>query len=237
MPIYYNGEEVGNFINGGAADMPIATKTTLGGVKVGDGVNVAADGTISVDGETVDAALSETSENPVQNKVVTAKINEVATAAAEAATAAGTAQNTASAAATAASAAGTAANNAVKFSGAQSLTTEQKEQARENINAKANTDWKLLEANITDTNSHTYTIDNTVYKNLYIEVLLKSTNGAYLGTTIPLKALGTTAKRYQQTDEANYISYNLTWTGTTLTVAISTRAQNTASIVYIAAIP
>lgn len=73
MPIYYNGEEVGNFINGGAADIPIATKTTLGGVKVGDGVNVAADGTISVDGETVDAALSETSENPVQNKVVTAK--------------------------------------------------------------------------------------------------------------------------------------------------------------------
>lgn len=237
MPIYYNGEEVGNFINGGAADMPIATKTTLGGVKVGDGVNVAADGTISVDGETVDAALSETSENPVQNKVITAKIAQTDANVTTAQNAASVAQDEATMAKGIAQDAQTKANNSVKFSESQSLTTEQKEQARENINAKANTDWKLLEANITDTNSRTYTIDNSVYKNLYIEVLLKSSGGAYLGTTIPLKALGTTAKRYQQTDETNYISYNLTWTGTTLTFEISTRAQTTASVVYIAAIP
>lgn len=53
-----------------------ATANTLGGVVVGDGINVDESGKISVT-FTVDSELSSTSTNPVQNKVVTTKLNEV----------------------------------------------------------------------------------------------------------------------------------------------------------------
>lgn len=62
---------------GGAYTLPAATADTLGGIKVGPGLSVEADGTLSAtgDGITVDRALSDTSENPVQNKVVKAALD------------------------------------------------------------------------------------------------------------------------------------------------------------------
>lgn len=57
---------------GGAYTLPAATADTLGGIKVGTGLSVEADGTLSAmgGGITVDSALSGLSENPVQNKTV-----------------------------------------------------------------------------------------------------------------------------------------------------------------------
>lgn len=57
---------------GGAYTLPAATADTLGGIKVGTGLSVEADGTLSAmgGGITVDSALSGFSENPVQNKTV-----------------------------------------------------------------------------------------------------------------------------------------------------------------------
>ena len=62
---------------GGAYTLPAATADTLGGIKVGPGLSVEADGTLSAmgGGITVDAAFSATSENPVQNKVVKAALD------------------------------------------------------------------------------------------------------------------------------------------------------------------
>ena len=54
--------------------VPIASSSTLGGIKVGSNLSIAQDGTLSATGGstiTVDSALSTTSENPVQNKVIT----------------------------------------------------------------------------------------------------------------------------------------------------------------------
>lgn len=100
-------------------------------------------------------------------------------------------------------------------------------------------DGKTLASNVTDTTSHTVTFDGIKYKNIYIEVLL-SANGAYLGTTIPVLALTSGKKRYQQTDEAKYISYYLSVSGTgnkTLTYQIATRSENAGKIVSIIAMP
>lgn len=57
---------------GGAYTLPAATADTLGGIKVGSGLSVEEDGTLSATGGgiTVDSALSGFSENPVQNKTV-----------------------------------------------------------------------------------------------------------------------------------------------------------------------
>ena len=57
---------------GGAYTLPAATADTLGGIKVGPGLSVEADGTLSATGNgiTGDSALSGFSENPVQNKTV-----------------------------------------------------------------------------------------------------------------------------------------------------------------------
>ena len=57
---------------GGSYTLPAATADTLGGIKVGPGLSVEADGTLSAmgGGITVDSALSGFSENPVQNKTV-----------------------------------------------------------------------------------------------------------------------------------------------------------------------
>lgn len=100
-------------------------------------------------------------------------------------------------------------------------------------------DGKTLASNVTDTTSHTVTFDGIKYKNLYIEVLLSS-SGAYLGTTIPVSALTSTTKRYQQTDETKYISYYLSVSGTenkTLTYQIATRSEGAGKIVSIIAMP
>lgn len=87
-------------------NLPIASPTTLGGVKIGSNVDIASDGTISVktasttdagvikvgsgltisDGVlsatgtsiTIDNTLSTTSVNPVQNKVITSNLNTLA---------------------------------------------------------------------------------------------------------------------------------------------------------------
>lgn len=63
--------------SGGSYTLPAATADTLGGIKVGPGLRVEADGTLSAmgGGITVDAAFSATSENPVQNKVVKAALD------------------------------------------------------------------------------------------------------------------------------------------------------------------
>ena len=53
--------------------LPKASASTLGGVKVGSGLTVDSDGTLSATGTDVaiDSALSSSSTNPVQNKVIT----------------------------------------------------------------------------------------------------------------------------------------------------------------------
>jgi predicted RecA/RadA family phage recombinase len=88
-------------------DLPIASSSTLGGVKIGDNVNITSDGTISIptasadnagvikvganlsidengvlSGQaggnvTIDSALSTTSTNPVQNRVITNSLNSL----------------------------------------------------------------------------------------------------------------------------------------------------------------
>lgn len=58
--------------------IPTASASTLGGIKVGENLTIAADGTLSAEAAsiTVDSALSTVSTNPVQNKVVTQAIND-----------------------------------------------------------------------------------------------------------------------------------------------------------------
>lgn len=53
--------------------LPTATTSTLGGVKIGDNININ-DGVISV---SVDTELSETSTNPVQNKTINSNISNI----------------------------------------------------------------------------------------------------------------------------------------------------------------
>ena len=53
--------------------LPTASSSTLGGVKIGDNISINS-GTISV---TVDSSLSDTSTNPVQNKVINNSINSI----------------------------------------------------------------------------------------------------------------------------------------------------------------
>ena len=63
--------------NANAYVLPPASASTLGGVKVGANLSIDENGVLSATGGssvTVDAALSTTSENPVQNKVVTAEL-------------------------------------------------------------------------------------------------------------------------------------------------------------------
>ena len=93
----YSQTEVNNLISGVEADiptatsqltndsgflttLPIATSQILGGIKVGSGLSVTPDGTLSVTGPsiTVDSALSTTSANPVENRVITNALNNKA---------------------------------------------------------------------------------------------------------------------------------------------------------------
>ena len=78
-----NFTEVATAAQGAKADsalqsVPIASTGTLGGIKIGNNLTITADGTLSAVAEqmTVDSTLSTTSTNPVQNKVITAAIND-----------------------------------------------------------------------------------------------------------------------------------------------------------------
>lgn len=55
----------------------VASATTLGGIKVGNNLTISSDGTLSANASaiTVDSALSTSSTNPVQNKVITTELN------------------------------------------------------------------------------------------------------------------------------------------------------------------
>ena len=58
--------------SGYISTLPIASANTLGAIKVGTNLSIAADGTLSADAQsiTVDSALSSTSTNPVENRVI-----------------------------------------------------------------------------------------------------------------------------------------------------------------------
>ena len=133
------------------------------------------------------------------------------------------------------------ASTSVQYVSGQSLTNAQEKQARYNISAKYNGGGQTLASNITSLNSTaTATFDADIYKNIYVEILPKTDSG-YIGTTIPIAALATTDKRYQLTDEANYVSFKLKLSAktgmATLTYSMATKAQSTAKIVSIMAIP
>lgn len=82
MSLNFNGNYIGGIPSGGGGTpyiLPIASTTTLGGVKI-DGTSITIDdGVISSTGGgsiTVDSALSDSSENPVQNKVITSALKD-----------------------------------------------------------------------------------------------------------------------------------------------------------------
>lgn len=64
-------------VKANAYTLPKASASTLGGVKVGSGLTVDSDGTLSATGTdvTIDSTLSSSSTNPVQNKVVNSALN------------------------------------------------------------------------------------------------------------------------------------------------------------------
>lgn len=61
--------------------LPNASTTELGGIKVGENLTIDTDGTLNASGGagiTIDNELSTTSTNPVQNKIITAELNNKA---------------------------------------------------------------------------------------------------------------------------------------------------------------
>ena len=74
--LYSNNTKVS--VEGHSHTLPKASASTLGGIKVGSGLTVENDGTVSATGTdvTIDSALSSSSTNPVQNKVVTDAIEK-----------------------------------------------------------------------------------------------------------------------------------------------------------------
>lgn len=190
---------------------------------------------VTEQGITIDDELSTTSENPVQNKAITAQINLTNTNVTNA-------QSTADSASTAASAAQSRADVSVRYDAAQDLTSAQMAQARSNIFAKINSMGQQIYTNLSTLNEvHTASVDTLNFRNLYVEVLPKS-GSAYIGTTIPFACISTSTKRYQLTDETNYVSLNLAISATssttaTLTYSMATRAQATAVISNIRAMP
>lgn len=76
----YTSEGVPTRISADPESIPIATTTTPGGVIVGEGLEINAGGVLSISGGiiTIDDELSTTSENPVQNKVITNALNDKA---------------------------------------------------------------------------------------------------------------------------------------------------------------
>lgn len=78
----YKGAAIEGGGGGGITKLPIATTETLGGIIVGYGLNIDETGVLSALGGggstiTIDSELSLESTNPVQNKVITAKLDEV----------------------------------------------------------------------------------------------------------------------------------------------------------------
>ena len=73
----YTSEGVPTRISADPESIPIATTTTPGGIIVGNGLEVDAGGVVSIAGGiiTIDDALSTSSENPVQNKIITTALN------------------------------------------------------------------------------------------------------------------------------------------------------------------
>lgn len=69
----YSSDGVPTRISADPDSLPVATTSTAGAVIIGTGLNVNSAGVLSLDGDVVhvDDALSTTSENPVQNKVIT----------------------------------------------------------------------------------------------------------------------------------------------------------------------
>ena len=196
---------------------------------------------VTEQGIVIDDELSTTSENPVQNRAITAQINLINTNVTNAQTVATSASGAAQQALQNASTAQSRANVSVRYDAQQVLTAAQEKQARKNISAKYNGGGQTLASNITSLNSTaTATFDADIYKNIYVEILPKTDSG-YIGTTIPIAALETTDKRYQLTDEANYVSFKLKLSAktgmATLTYSMATKAQPTAKIVSIMAIP
>lgn len=196
---------------------------------------------VTAQGVVIDDELSTTSENPVQNRAITAQINLINTNVTNAQTVATNASGAAQQALDNASAAQSRANVSVRYDTSQSLSAAHQKQARDNINAKSNSFGAVIASNITTLNDvRTFNFDTTAYKNIYVEVLPK-TDSAYIGCTIPVYALRSATKRYQLTDEVNYVSFNLaisSFSGTaTLTYSMATRAQNSAKISYIMAMP
>ena len=196
---------------------------------------------VTEQGIVIDDELSTTSGNPVQNRAITAQINLINTNVTNAQNTATSASGAAQQALDNASAAQSRANVSVRYDASQNLTAAQEKQARDNINAKSNSFGSMIDSNITTLKDvRTFNFDTTTYKNIYVEVLPK-TDSAYIGCTIPVYALSSATKRYQLTDEANYVSFNLaisSFTGTaTLTYSMQTRAQNSAKISYIMAMP
>ena len=196
---------------------------------------------VTEQGIVIDDELSTTSENPVQNRAITAQINLINTNVTNAQNTATSASGAAQQALQNASTAQSRANVSVRYDAQQVLTAAQEKQARKNISAKYNGGGQTLASNITTLNATaTATFDADIYKNIYVEVIPKTDSG-YIAITIPIEALETTDKRYQLTDETNYVSFKLKLSaknGTaTLTYSMATRAQNSAKITYIMAIP
>lgn len=73
----YSSDGIPTRISADPESIPIATTTTPGGIIVGEGLEVTPGGVVSIAGGiiTIDDALSTTSENPVQNKVITTALN------------------------------------------------------------------------------------------------------------------------------------------------------------------
>lgn len=196
---------------------------------------------VTEQGIVIDDELSTTSENPVQNRAITAQINLINTNVTNAQNTATSASESAQQALQNASTAQSRANVSVRYDTSQVLTSDQEKRARTNISAKYNSGGLTLASNITTLNSTaTATFDADIYKNIYVEVIPKTDSG-YIGTTIPIALLETTDKRYQLTDETNYVSFKLKLSAktgiATLTYSMATRAQNSAKIVSIMAIP
>ena len=196
---------------------------------------------VTEQGIVIDDELSTTSENPLQNRAITAQINLINTNVTNAQNTATNASGAAQQALQNASTAQSRANVSVRYDTSQNLSVTQEKQARDNINAKANSFGSIIASNITTLKDvKTFSFDTTTYKNIYVEVLPK-TDSAYIGCTIPVYALSSATKRYQLTDETNYVSFNLaisSFSGTaTLTYSMATRAQNSAKISYIMAMP
>lgn len=196
---------------------------------------------VTEQGIVIDDELSTTSENPVQNRAITAQINLINTNVTNAQNTATSASGAAQQALQNASTAQSRANVSVRYDTSQVLTDAQKKQARDNINASSNSSGVIIASNITTLNDvRAVNFDETQYKNIYVEVLPKA-NAAYIGCTIPVYALDSVAKRYQLTDEVDYVSFKLaisTISGMRkLTYSMATRAQSTAKISYIMAMP